>query len=213
MIYIFNEMETFSDEDYYHYLPLVSDERLKKINCYHFMKDKKLSLLAYLLLRIGLLLEYEIKEKCIFKYKVNNKPYLERYNNIFFNLSHCKNGVACVLSKFEVGIDIQELTEYLESDAQIVLSKSEISLISSRNNKDELFTTLWALKESYVKQQGLGISDELRNLNFTNFSWHPFYLYDCIFSINKLDDAILSTCSSEFLDIYYIKKSDFSMLK
>ena len=45
----------------------------------------------------------------------NAKPYFKS-SNIYFNYSHSKNYIACVISNYEVGIDIEEKTRVISDD-------------------------------------------------------------------------------------------------
>ena len=45
----------------------------------------------------------------------NGKPYFKD-SNIFFNYSHSKNYVACVISTYEVGIDIEEINRNISDE-------------------------------------------------------------------------------------------------
>ena len=114
------------------------------------------------------------------------KPYYEANSNLKFNMSHCRGGVAVVLSDREVGIDVESMRRVSSrtikkccSDEEIdyvfgtwVDSQNEISsehsfMLSKQGGREEnnilqdaetkRFLTLWTLKESYVKMTGEGL--------------------------------------------------------
>ena len=85
----------------------------------------------------------------------NGKPYFKN-SNIFFNYSHSKNYIACVISNYEVGIDIEEKTRIISDDVSIRF------LNGVEDNKDRLF--LWVKKEAYSKLKGLGLQIGFNNI-------------------------------------------------
>lgn len=93
---------------------------------------------------------------------------------LFFNLSHCKQAIACVLSERPVGVDVESIGRYSESLARHVLSPEEFALVSSAPDPQIPFTRLWTQKEAVVKLTGRGIDDDLPNLLFkyNNVSLH-----------------------------------------
>ena len=128
------------------------------------MLDKKLSVIAYLLLVYGIKKEYEIFEDLIFEYGENEKPYIKNYPDIFFNISHCKYGVVCAISNEEVGIDIEEVSNYEEAVANYICNEREYnSLVNSKNQVVD-FCKLWTVKESVLKFTGKGICTDLKSV-------------------------------------------------
>lgn len=113
-------------------------------------------MLAFILLRVALLTEYNFCEMPLFEVRTSGKPYLKNKPEVFFNLSHCKKGVACAVSDCEVGVDIQDYVDYKESTALYFMSREEQLQAKAQNPRAE-FTRLWTLKESYGKYTGMGI--------------------------------------------------------
>ena len=93
---------------------------------------------------------------------------------LFFNLSHCKNAIACAVSSQPVGIDVECIGRYSESLARHVLSPEEFAQVSSAPDPQIPFTRLWTQKEAIVKLTGRGIDDDLPNLlsKYNNVSLH-----------------------------------------
>ncbi len=133
----------------------VSNQRKAKIDSFRFEKDKKLSCGVELLL-LKSLNDIGIKDP-IFKLDKNNKPYLANYKNIYFNLSHSEDMIACGISDTPLGVDI----EYIDETIDLNLAKHYFfnneykAIINSENPIDEFFN-YWVLKESYMKYTGLG---------------------------------------------------------
>ena len=85
----------------------------------------------------------------------NGKPYFKD-SNIFFNYSHSKNYVACVISTYEVGIDIEEINRNISDEiAEKYLNKEKDSLKRIET---------WVKKEAYSKLKGLGFQIKFKNI-------------------------------------------------
>ncbi len=87
----------------------------------------------------------------------NGKPYFKNLD-LFFNYSHSKNYIACVISNYEVGIDIEEKNRIISDD----ISKKYLDGVE--NNNDRL--TSWVKKESYSKMKGLGLQIGFNSIDF-----------------------------------------------
>lgn len=81
-----------------------------------------------------------------------------------FNLSHCKQAVACVVSdEGEVGIDAECLGRYKPALAEYCMNDEELKQIAEASDPDAEFTLLWTKKEALLKLTGEGITDNLKN--------------------------------------------------
>lgn len=139
---------------------LLSKTRKEKVDNFRFIKDKKLSSGAYLLL--VKLLEEENIINPTFKIEKYGKAHISNYENIHFNLSHSGKMVACAISDMNVGVDI----EYNDPSIDLNIAKHYFfnqeyeRIINSENPANEFFK-YWVLKESYMKYTGLGFHLEL----------------------------------------------------
>ena len=109
-------------------------------------------LLLFVLKKAGIILD-KLPD---FSYTKKGKPYLKEYSHVYFNLSHTKNIIACVISNEEVGMDVEHIREFRENTIEKVFTENEKVMIG--NNKEEL-VHMWTMKEAYVKLLGTGISD------------------------------------------------------
>ena len=141
-----------SDLDLVKGYELVTDSRKEKIDSFRFDKDKKLSCGVELLL--VRLLAFSIDEY--------GKPYLSNYADVHFNMSHSGNHIACGISDYKIGLDIEYNDPEIDLDiAKHYFFKSEyLSIINARKPSDEFFS-YWVLKESYMKYTGLGFRLDL----------------------------------------------------
>lgn len=166
MVYLFDEMEKFSDKDYFDMCSLLSEQQLKKAAKYYRMRDKKLCLLSYLLLRLGLKIELGIVEKPQIMQEGLQKPIIRNIRNIDFNISHCDLGVLCAVAEHKIGVDIQDITDYDVGIGGICLTEKEKACVSVNNNPQLLFTKLWTCKESFGKRGGQGITYDMKSQDF-----------------------------------------------
>ena len=113
-------------------------------------------------------------------------------------MSHSKEGVACVFSKEEIGIDIQGQIAYSENLARKICSEEEYLELCRSESKDILLTRYWTLKESYLKCKGIGITEDLRNLNFSKYENNTFDLYNYCFFIDNLNKYSIAVCAKYY---------------
>ncbi|MCI8483899.1 MAG: 4'-phosphopantetheinyl transferase superfamily protein [Lachnospiraceae bacterium] len=153
--------EKLDHENYFweHYEKL-SQERRRKIDGYHFRKDKNLSLGAGILLDRGLS-DYGLREKqAVIQHGKYGKPYLLNDPQIHFNLSHSGQMVLAVFSQTEVGCDIEWIGEGEEELAQKFFCSEEYDYIKGQPEgvkRSQAFYRIWTLKESFLKASGLGL--------------------------------------------------------
>lgn len=95
-----------------------------------------------------------------------NKPYLEDYPDIYFNLSHCSGLVACAIYSNPVGVDIERIRKFPTGVMKKVCSLEEQNWIKKSKCPEEAFFRLWTLKESYIKTIGLGLQFSMKAVNF-----------------------------------------------
>lgn len=134
---------------------LLSDTRKNKVDNFRFLKDKKLSCGAYLLLKK--LLNEENINNPKFKTGKYGKAHISNHDNIHFNLSHSGKIVTCAISDMEVGVDV----EYNDPQIDLNIAKhyffnEEYQDIINSNKSSNTFFDYWVLKESYMKYTGLG---------------------------------------------------------
>ena len=149
------------------------------LTSYELQPDKKKQKLEHeiglLLLQKGLKEQFSLSleaEKLQEGMKIgeHGKPYLCDYENIYFNISHCKGLVACALSEEPIGVDVELIQEIKDSLPKRVLSEEEQEFLARYQEDEaqykELFFRFWTLKESYIKWDGRGFSKEPRDISF-----------------------------------------------
>lgn len=99
-----------------------------------------------------------------FVFGENGKPYIKD-NEFFFNISHSENMVAAAISKCEVGIDVEIISERNLKIADRFFNASEIDFIKNSENNFSDFTKLWTRKEAFLKATGKGLKIPLNSFS------------------------------------------------
>lgn len=138
------------------------DEALR----YKFEGGRRECAMSYLLLCDMLREHFGITEQPAFDRGQHGKPMLrfkDGQRDVFFNISHCKNAVACIVSdEGEVGIDVECLGRYKPSLAEYCMNSEEVQSINDAEDSDLFFTRLWTQKEAFLKLTGDGITDDMK---------------------------------------------------
>ena len=182
MIYYVDQLHTVDDAQLEALLPYVSHDRVAVASRYRFREDRVQSVLAFILLRIGLWEEYALSQMPEIAFDDTKKPYLIDSPTICFNLSHCKKGIACGICDAPIGIDIQHYVDYKEPLAKKIMTSKEFSLC----NGDRVeFTRIWSLKESYGKYLGCGIQYDMAGYEvFENDISKSYIFPDFVLSVS-----------------------------
>lgn len=113
----------------------------------------------------------------------HGKPYLVGHPEIECNLSHTKGLVACAISKWPVGVDVEQSNRQALRIAARFFTPCERAGV--QNNADAV--RVWTRKEALLKRDGRGISVQLDTVETQD---HP-ELYTW-----QLDEYFLSVCCS-----------------
>ena len=143
----------------------------ENVDKFKFLKDKKLSILSEVLLKIAFD-TLNINSSFNYKYNKQGKPYLEDIGNIKFNISHSGEYVICLVSNDEVGCDIEEIKDINLNIANKFFYNTEYTNIFNSSNKIDTFYRYWTLKESFIKSVGLGLSLDLNSFEIV------YYIYN-----------------------------------
>ena len=160
---IFDDMEQISEEEIQCLLPLVSDERREEALRYKHLFGQFACLKSYVMLR-------ELLEQCglthpfLFDYNEHGKPFLKDHPEIHFNISHCKAGIAVVVSDRPVGIDIESFRKVSDSLIRYTMNEEEQRIIAESDDPIRTFTEYWTKKEAVFKLRGTGITRSLHAL-------------------------------------------------
>lgn len=185
-VYVVDALNELSDEKFADYLKLVDDERKDRIMRFHFMADKKRSLVGTLLTGYVISKAFGVSPgDIIFEKNKYGKPFVKGRSDIHFNISHSGNYVVAAVGENSVGIDVQEhksgilgiADRFFSSEERAALDATGTSMKeqgggacdpirdSNPDDRQELkrrmFYDMWSLKEAYIKCIGMGLSKPL----------------------------------------------------
>ena len=162
-ISIFDDMGQITEEEIQRLLPLVSDERREEAMSYKHLFGQFACLKSYVMLR-ELLERQGLSHPFRFERNEHGKPFLADYSDIYFNISHCKNGIAVAVSSQPIGIDIESYRNVSDSLIRYTMNEEEQRIIAESDDPLRTFTEYWTKKEAVFKLRGTGITHDLHNL-------------------------------------------------
>lgn len=143
---------------------IVSAERLDRSRKFRSQSDFLLSMGGELLARAMIRKKLGVKNEDInFGQTAYGKPFLAGRENLHFNVSHSGDIVICALTDTEVGCDCEFISaDNKIEDIEIVYTDNEYKAIQSLHGGGKILFChqIWALKESYLKCAGIGLSEE-----------------------------------------------------
>ena len=142
----------------------ISDQRREQVLKFKHEQGQRLCVLAYQLLKEGLRQGYDITDNPIFEYNEHGKPSIVGHPEIFFNLSHCKEAVICVISDKPIGVDVECVREFKDSLVNYTMNDEEKAKIAKSDNPEASFIRLWTMKEATAKLIGTGITHDVKSL-------------------------------------------------
>lgn len=163
-IYLVKNIDTFDKSFVEKCITFFPKWRKEKMLRYKHLKGQIQCGLGYVLLIHALREEGVFKEMPEFSYNEHDKPFLKNYPGWYFNISHSKTAVCCVLSRKEIGIDIEEVGEYKESLAAYICNDKELESLHDSENKADDFYKLWTRKEAVFKMIGSGITNDIKDI-------------------------------------------------
>ena len=163
-IYLVKNIDTFDKSFVEKCITFFPKWRKEKMLRYKHLKGQIQFGLGYVLLIHALREEGIFKEMPEFSYNEHDKPFLKNYPGWYFNISHSKTAVCCVLSRKEMGIDIEEVGEYKESLAAYICNDKELESLHDSENKADDFYKLWTRKEAVFKMIGSGITNDIKDI-------------------------------------------------
>ncbi|HKR05260.1 MAG TPA: 4'-phosphopantetheinyl transferase superfamily protein [Bacteroidia bacterium] len=150
----------------------LNEDELKRTERFAFEKDRNQFITAHGTLRTVLAKYLETTPSAIqFKKSKNKKPQLLfPLTSLKFNISHSENKILIAVSDAETGVDIEmikpgfEFKEFIKT----YFSSGEQNKILNSPNPNETFYKYWTRKESVLKASGLGIIDNLKEIEVCN---------------------------------------------
>lgn len=156
--------ENINDFDLDEAMTQLSEQRREQVARYKLEGPRRQAVAAYLLLRKALREMYGIHDAPVFEYDANGKPSILGHPEIFFNLSHCRKAVACVVADSPVGIDVEETCRFSDSIARYTLDDEEYESVVKADNPSQAFIRLWTMKEALLKYTGEGLRRDIKTV-------------------------------------------------
>jgi len=168
-------------------LSLVSSEKQKQINQLCFFQDKQNALLGDILVRIEICRITGLSNSQL-KFVINphGKPFLLNNPQVYHNIAHTNQHIACVTGEVPVGIDIEQIRPI---DMKIVerffVSEEKDYILSAQSDlRDKRFFEVWTKKESRVKLEGKILLESLSA--FSVLTLESGIFYNCIYNNGKI---------------------------
>lgn len=174
------------------YTKKISNIILDKISSYKNPCNRAQCIIGYYLLTKGIsYLNLDEKELFNIRLGAYGKPYIIN-DAFFFNISHSKNLVACIISNTsKVGIDIEYREDINYRELNIYSDKERTMINKSTYNKS-LFYKIWTRKEAITKCIGCGLSTDLKAIDVTRKNVYLFNSLYSLYSVSMLNEY---TCS------------------
>ena len=162
MVSIFDDMAQVTEAEVQHMLPLVDEHRRDEALRYKHLFGQFACLKSWLMLK-ELLTPLGINDLEM-NFNEHGKPFLAHHPDVYFNLSHCKNGIAVVVNFSPVGIDIESFRQGSTALIKRTMNPAEAEWIRASADPVEVFTEFWTKKEAVVKLRGTGLVDDLHHI-------------------------------------------------
>lgn len=122
---------------------------------------------------------YETIEQMLEK-EAHGKPYFREFPGVQFSISHSGGYAACALSSVPCGLDIQEIRPIRTRRLlERTMTQEEQENIENAENPEWEFCKYWAMKESFLKLTGEGITRSMKDIPVPQW-YEMFVLQDKI---------------------------------
>ena len=155
-------MSQVSEAEVQRMLPLVDEQRHTEALRYKHLFGQFACLKSWLMLK-ELLEPLGIIDLAM-SHNEHGKPFLAHHPDVFFNLSHCQNGIAVVVDNAPVGIDIESFRHADDALMRYTMNGEEMAAIQSAVDPAAAFIAMWTQKEAVLKLRGTGISTDLHQV-------------------------------------------------
>lgn len=146
---------------------LLSFNELSRAERYYKEIDKNRFIISRSVLKFILAAHTNLDARNItLDYYPNKKPYLASHPWLCFNVSHSGNIAVIAISRKEVGIDIEYISENFNFTNLLstIFNDKEILAIKNAEDNKYAFYNSWTRKEAFVKALGKGIDDDFKNI-------------------------------------------------
>ena len=205
MLYLYNMQSKLTDEELYILYESLPSFRREKIHEYRKKNDIRNSIISYRLLEYAMMKEVGIylrSQKHIWRYGKYGKPYLADFPNIHFSISHCSHAVLLGLSNDEIGVDVEDYIDTYDESLNFILSQREEDIIIKSKYPNQVFTSIWTLRESYMKYTGVGLCENISTMDVIRLG----KISDLKLSHKRYEDFCFSSWCSKRLNVMELTK-------
>ena len=162
VVYVMRNSQSVGTATFQYLMQFIPEEKKERILQQRVKQNADNMLVGAVLAKYMLLKYFQIPfPNQYISYGRYGKPYLRDYPNVYFNISHSGQFVACAVSDRPIGVDIQIIISYRRDVAKRVFNPEELLQIEASPDRSAEFTKLWTQKEAYLKMLGIGFSDSL----------------------------------------------------
>ena len=162
IVYLANIKNADASALYEKFKDKIEPKRVERIENCKNDNEKKLLTVTGVLLQ-GILAQQGVAASMI-GYGLHGKPYVKNRGDVFYNVSHSGDYVMIAVAGQPVGVDIQKPVPYKETLVNKICSFEERDKLGQEIVKH--LNLVWAVKESYTKLTGEGITRELAEISF-----------------------------------------------
>jgi 4'-phosphopantetheinyl transferase len=147
----------------------LDENRKRTINAILSPEERYRSLIADVLSRYLLSQVIEVPiSRLLIKRTKYGKPYLENAS-CYFNVSHSGKWVICAVHNNTIGIDVEYIQpiDFAIAKRFFTIEENKYLFGLPVEKRMDYFYELWALKESYIKMLGRGLSTPLNSFSIT----------------------------------------------
>ena len=100
----------------------------------------------------------------------SGKPYSAADPGFHFNISHCENACACIISDVPCGVDAEKKFAIRENLIRKICHPDEYEIMEKleAEEKERQLRFLWSMKESFVKMDGRGLGYGIDSVNLAS---------------------------------------------
>lgn len=143
----------------------LTQNELEKINKYKEENDKITHVISYTIPKIELARKLNINPSDIYIVrKEGERPFYKDYPEYFYSVSHSNSYLGFVLSKNNIGLDIEQRQIRKFEALKMVSTDSEIEEATELDDKYKL----WTFKEAYAKYIKKGLGSYLKEISYDN---------------------------------------------
>lgn len=165
-LYMVDIRESILPEQYKEWLLKISVEQRMRVEKFRYVEDAKRTLYGDILIRYLIGQKLNLKNTNIqIQRNAYGKPFLKGYPIFHYNISHSGKWVICALSRYPVGVDIEQIKSIDLEIAKRYFTRGEyVSILNIPEiRRSNAFFRIWTAKESYVKYAGKGLSIPLNS--------------------------------------------------